>query len=30
VLENARAADVRLDEDTVRAVDETLAGAIAR
>lgn len=30
VLENVRAADVRLGEDAVRAVDEALAGAVSR
>lgn len=30
VRENTRAADVRLDHDTVRAIDEALAGADAR
>ena len=30
VLENARAADVRLDDDTVRAIDEALGQAVAR
>ena len=30
VLENARAADVRLDEDTVRAVDDALSGVASR